>query len=1094
MNNNNPTNLAVGKHTACQPDLIQRFVAAELSGTELAQLEDHLGDCLDCQTLIETETADPESWSEAVFSLREDHDLGEADSDQTTDANRSEYISKMVLQSLAPSDDPEMLGRLGPYEVSGVIGQGGMGVVLKAHDKSLNRLVALKVLRPFLAISGAARQRFFREARAAATINHDNVMPIHSVGESSSELPYLVMPYVGGESLQQRIKRTGPFSPTEVVRIGMQIASGLGAAHEQGLVHRDIKPANIILEDGVDKLWITDFGLARLIDDASLTRTGVIAGTPEYMSPEQARGESVDERSDLFSLGAVMYTMATGHPPFRAESCYGVMRRITDDQPRPVREINPEIPDWLEGFIAQLLSKSPDQRVGSSHEIARLLKESLAHMQHPTAFELPEEVATLAPKRAEKTPIAIRNFSWGLAALILIACIVGAIVYGPSLTSLASNKQGSAKTNNEAPQFNEDPQFENESVAKANSGSINPLLALPPVPKNSAKQVAGNQGQQNPQRIAIASEQIFHKNTSAWFSIRDPKRFAAKFGKTQIGELVNDEAMKPFVDQFEIDFKKLIEERGVPIPADICNRDWVAGEISFGLTDLLVQKMSPVVLIRVGENEQEAFKDLAAEFRKLPNSTRQTRQNQGALEFFETGYGTPKGRKSVVHGVANGWLAISTDIQLVKYMLISTKGQKESLSANPSFKKTMARTGLDLAPDIMWFAKPLDIAELVMSRGPNRDVKKEAENEWLRFLRHEGFKVFTGIGGRAAFATADHEMIQCCFVCQSEEDRAAAKPGEFVEKPERDNVLGLFDFSTKGALPLTPPRWVPNDASSCLVLDWNKSSALQSCGPIWDAHTKPGSWRSLLRDLEDDPNLRFDLEKVVAQFDHRTSVIWLRTETGELEIEHPIFVFQIKGDTEFVMSSLMRASPDAETIKVLGHDGFVERPDEIVFERPQLGQPLLLDYDFEEEAPIESTFYVFADSQLLISNNKELLKRLLEKKRGNLVEAEDYIQVHAALGKLTDAKKVNIRHFGRLGPSLRSHYDLFRNGKFEWFKWIASETKADGTPRDNWVQRFDGSKLPKDFETAIAPYLGTFGWVLETEDDGCLITGCVLKK
>ena len=475
--NNHQTNLAVGEHADCQPDLIKRFVAAELSGSELAQLEDHLGDCVDCQTLIESKTADSESWSEAVFSLREDHSFGETNSDQAADANRSEYISKMVLQSLAPSDDPEMLGRLGPYEVSGVIGQGGMGVVLKAHDRSLNRLVALKVLRPYLAICGAARQRFFREARAAATINHDNVMPIHSVGESSSELPYLVMPYVGGESLQQRVKRTGPLTPTEVVRIGMQIASGLGAAHEQGLVHRDIKPANVILEAGVDKLWITDFGLARLIDDASLTRTGVIAGTPEYMSPEQARGESVDERSDLFSLGSVMYTMATGHPPFRAESCYGVMRRITDDQPRPVREINPEIPDWLEGFIAQLLSKSPDQRVGSSHEIARLLKESLAHMQHPTAFKLPDEVGALAPKRAEKTSRAVRGWSLGVAALILTACIVGAIAYGPSFTSVAADKPQSANTNNK------DPRLQNKSAETASLGSINQELLQPRLPK-----------------------------------------------------------------------------------------------------------------------------------------------------------------------------------------------------------------------------------------------------------------------------------------------------------------------------------------------------------------------------------------------------------------------------------------------------------------------------------------------------------------------------------------------------------------------------------------------------------------------------------
>ena len=1072
MNRNNQTNLTVGERAACQPELIKRFVAAEVSVAELARLEDHLGDCFDCQTLIETETADAESWSEAVFSLREDRDLGDTDSDQEASVKHSEYISKMVLQSLAPSDDPRMLGRLGPYEVSGVIGQGGMGVVLKAHDNSLNRLVALKVLRPYLAISGAARQRFAREARAAATINHDNVMPIHSVGESNSELPYLVMPYVGGESLQQRVKRVGPFSPTEVVRIGMQIASGLGAAHEQGLVHRDIKPANIILEDGVDKLWITDFGLARLIDDASLTRTGVIAGTPEYMSPEQARGESVDERSDLFSLGAVMYTMATGHPPFRAQSSYGVLRRITDDQPRPVREINPEIPDWLEGFITQLLSKSPDQRVGSSHEIARLLKKALAHMQHPPAFPLPEEVAALAPTQTKKTPNAFRNLTYALAASILIACIMGAIAYGPSLTTFAFNKPRNASV-------------------RASSVFITKEMASPSAPKNVAEQVAGKQDQQNPRRIAIASEKIFHKNTSAWFSIRDPKQFAAKFNKTQIGELINDEATKPFVDQFEVDFKKLMEERGVPIPADICNRDWVTGEISFGLTDLMVEEMSPVVLIRVGENEQKAFDDLAEEFRKLPNSNRQTRQTKGALEFFETGYGTSKGRKKIVHGVANGWLAISTDIKLVNHILASTKGRKEPLSENPSFKKTMARTELGLASDINWFAKPLDIVDLVMSPDPNHDVEKEAEKGWLGIFRQKGFKLFTGIGGRAAFAADDHEMIQRCFVCQSEEDRAAAKPREFVEKAERANVLGLFDFSNNAALPLTPPRWVPGNASSCLVFDWDKSQALQSWEPIWDANTKKGSWRQILQDLQADPIVQLDLKKYVAQFDDRTSIFWHRNEPGESEIEQPIFIFKIKGDTKYVMNSLLRSLSGGKTFKILGYDGIAFQPEDIEYEPEFEG---LDDLEFLDDEDVPPTFYVLADSQLLVSNNKELLKRLLRKKNGNLAEAEDYIQVHAALGKLTEANKINIRHFGRLDLSLQSHYDLFRKGQLEWFNWIASDLTADGTPWDTRVQRFDGSKLPKNFEKAIAPYLGTFGWVLETEEDGWLITGCVLKK
>ena len=219
----------------------------------------------------------------------------------------------------APTDDPAMLGRLGGYEISGVVGAGGMGVVLKAIDKSLDRTVAIKVLAPHLAASGAARKRFAREAKAAAAVLHPNVIAIHSVSNDEA-LPYLVMPYLRGTSLQKRLDEEGPLSLHEILRIGSQIAAGLAAAHAQGLVHRDIKPANILLEQGVERVAITDFGLARAVDDATITHSGVIAGTPQYMSPEQARGEPVDGRSDLFSLGSVLYSICTGRPPFRAET------------------------------------------------------------------------------------------------------------------------------------------------------------------------------------------------------------------------------------------------------------------------------------------------------------------------------------------------------------------------------------------------------------------------------------------------------------------------------------------------------------------------------------------------------------------------------------------------------------------------------------------------------------------------------------------------------------------------------------------------------------------------------------------------------
>src|SRR5205814_432325 len=161
------------------------------------------------------------------------------------------------------------------------------------------------------------------------------------------------------ESLQDRLDRTGPLELTEILRIGTQTAAGLAAAHAQGLIHRDIKPANVLLENGIARVKITDFGLARTVDDASVTQSGVIAGTPMFMAPEQAAGESVDHRADLFSLGSVLYALCTGHPPFRASGTMGVLKRVMHDTPRPIREINPDIPDWLEAIVAKLHAKDP---------------------------------------------------------------------------------------------------------------------------------------------------------------------------------------------------------------------------------------------------------------------------------------------------------------------------------------------------------------------------------------------------------------------------------------------------------------------------------------------------------------------------------------------------------------------------------------------------------------------------------------------------------------------------------------------------------------------------------------------------------------
>jgi formylglycine-generating enzyme required for sulfatase activity len=286
------------------------------------------------------------------------------------------------LNFLDPSPEPSALGRLGHYEVLEVVGRGGMGVVLRAFDQKLHRVVAIKAMAVELAASPAARQRFTREAKAAAAVRDDHVIDIYAV-EDAGPVPYLVMEYVRGRSLQDRLNQAGPPELKEILRIGMQIALGLAAAHAQGLVHRDIKPANILLEDGVERVKITDFGLARAVDDASLTQSGVIAGTPAYMSPEQADGRPVDHRSDLFSLASVLYALCTGRPPFRAGTTMGTLRRVCEDMPRPIQEINPEIPDYLAAIVAKLHAKDPAVRFQSAAEVAGLLSRHLADVAQP---------------------------------------------------------------------------------------------------------------------------------------------------------------------------------------------------------------------------------------------------------------------------------------------------------------------------------------------------------------------------------------------------------------------------------------------------------------------------------------------------------------------------------------------------------------------------------------------------------------------------------------------------------------------------------------------------------------------------------------
>jgi len=328
---------------------------------------------------------------------------------------------------------PRLPGTLeiGHFDVLETVGRGGFGVVVKAFDQKLRRVVAIKMMSAELATTSPARRRFVREARAAAAVHSDNVVHIYAVEENP--VPYLVMEYISGGSLQGYLDRTGPLDVRETLRFGAQIARGLAAAHATGLIHRDIKPANILLESETLRAKLTDFGLARAADDASLTQSGVVLGTPMYMAPEQARGEPLDARADLYSLGSVLYVMASGRPPFRAANSLIVLQRVAQCAPRPIREIIPETPDWLCKVIDKLHAPKPADRFQSAAEVAAVLESYLAELEPDGTLRRPP----VAPPRLPAT----RRVSRPLVACVLLcamACSLATVgVFSGSATPIA---------------------------------------------------------------------------------------------------------------------------------------------------------------------------------------------------------------------------------------------------------------------------------------------------------------------------------------------------------------------------------------------------------------------------------------------------------------------------------------------------------------------------------------------------------------------------------------------------------------------------------------------------------------------------------
>jgi serine/threonine protein kinase len=419
------------------PEQLRAFHLGDLPEASLNAIAEHLDLCPRCETLARQLDTQVDGVLKAIRAAAAE----EAPSRAPAAPERAprHQASTPRYPFLQPPTQDGDLGRLANYRVLRLLGAGGMGYVFQAEDQILRRGVALKVMKPNLTPDADGWERFTREARVMASLRHRHLATVYQAGEENGVV-YLAMELLEGETLESRLERLGRLPAPEVLRLGQEIAAGLAVVHAQGLIHRDIKPANIWLETN-DNVKILDFGLARCIKDkARLTQTGLVMGTPTYMSPEQAAGRALDARSDLFSLGVVLYRACSGREPFDGHNTMAVLAALAVATPRPLHEVTREAPQDLSDFVSRLLRRDPTERPASAEEVVGELKALASEVPWPQLSAVvrqqppvvPADIPEATPRRStsrkkRRQKQSFRGWPWlvgGVGALLLGVIVV----------------------------------------------------------------------------------------------------------------------------------------------------------------------------------------------------------------------------------------------------------------------------------------------------------------------------------------------------------------------------------------------------------------------------------------------------------------------------------------------------------------------------------------------------------------------------------------------------------------------------------------------------------------------------------------------